>query len=168
MNHIRTCSYLILAFLLLFGCASSKTLGRVPTDMQDFKLSDNEIKEKFPEISNYNKKETEATLTHCATFDQLVALWGPPDETKNNWLRFHVPAFGAVAVGSIAGGGVVGATVGTGIVLGMVPAPFQTYTWHKGNYTINADSDLTIFCGYKRRLISWEWIPDSDQAEEQQ
>jgi hypothetical protein len=141
-----------------FGCASSRALGKLPTGPQDFNLSENEIKDKFPEISIYEKGKLKNVFGYCTPIKEVITLWGEPDDKKANWLRYHIPALGAVAVGSIAGGGIVGASVGTVIVLGMSPAPFQIYTWHKGNYVINVNIDTTIFCGYMKRLLYWEWV----------
>ena len=160
MRYLQISSYLILFLLFHFGCASYRPLGNIPTDQKDFNLSKDDIRAKFPEVAIYDKKGFKDVLGRCTPIQELVSLWGEPDKKKNDWFRYHIPAFGAIAVGGIAGGGVVGTTVGTGIVLGIAPAPFQTYTWHKGNYTINVNTDLSIFCGYKRRLIYWEWVPD--------
>lgn len=144
--------------ILTFGCASSRALGKLPTGPQDFNLSENEIKDKFPEISIYEKGKLKNVFGYCTPIKEVITLWGEPDEKRDHWWRFHIPAAGAIAVGSVAGGGIVGALFGTGIVIGMNPVPIRTYIWHKGNYAINADIDSSIFCGYMKRLLYWEWV----------
>ena len=49
---------LCLLSLLLFavGCATSRPLGQIPHDEQDFKLSMEELKTKYTEISVYERK----------------------------------------------------------------------------------------------------------------
>ena len=46
----------VLVCLILFsGCATTNPLGPLPTDMQEYYLSKNELIEKYPDISVYEK-----------------------------------------------------------------------------------------------------------------
>lgn len=141
-----------------FGCASSRSLGSIPTESQDFLLPKEELKSNFPEIAVYEKENIKKPFGYCTPINELISLWGEPDQEKTDLLRFHGPAAGAIAVGTIAGGGPIGAVVGTGIVLVISPKPFQKYTWIKGNYRVLVDIETSIFCGYRTRLLTWEWL----------
>jgi hypothetical protein len=146
--------------MTLSACASAPSIvGKIPTEQQDFTLSKNELSAKFPVITNYDLEHIKISdaFIRCTSIEDLTNSWGKPTEITNDWLHFHAIALGAVAVGSIAGGGIAGATIGTGIVMAMMPLPYQTYTWNKGNYSIEAKVDTGIFCGYRTRIQHWNW-----------
>jgi len=160
----KAVTYSIFIFIIVshMGCAGPRSLGSIPTESQDFLLSKEELKSKFPEIAVY-EEENVKPFGYCTPLNELISVWGNPDEEKYDLMRFHGPAAGAIAVGTFTGGGPIGAIVGAGIVLGISPKPFQKYTWFKGNYRILVETDTSIFCRYRTRLLTWEWSTIDDK-----
>ena len=159
MNYFNVLTLSCAVLVTLSGCAATPSIfGKIPTEQQDFTLSKNDLSAKFPEITNYELDHVKISdvFTRCTSIEDLVKTWGKPAEITNDW-HYHAIALGAVAVGSVAGGGITGGAIGTGIVMAIMPLPYQTYTWNKGNYNIDATVDTAIFCGYKTRIRHWKW-----------
>ncbi len=160
---IRMKIVLFLIFLIASSCATSRPLGLLPHDEQDFKMSIEELKAKYPDISIYEKEGF--SFGYRTPIKEVIEQWGEPDEKKVQLLQ-HGLMFTAIAAGGIASGGITGPLVGTVIVLGMYPVPSKIYSWEKGDYVIEAVVDSSIFGGYIKRLWYWEWKKKKDTKSE--
>lgn len=150
---LRLC--LFISLMIFAGCATSRPLGAIPKEPQDFILPFAELKAKFPELAVYEKKDF--SLGYRTPVQDVIDQWGEPNNKSVQWWRPHGLALPALIVGGVASGGIEGPLIGAGIVLGMFPVPVMVYIWEKGDYLIDVYVDSSILGGYMKRLWYWEW-----------
>ncbi len=132
---------------ILVGCASTRQLGELPATESEFNLSLDELKEKYPDITEYNKG-----FGHCTSVDEFVSKLGEPSTIDTEDLQMP---FLSVPIG-ISAGGVGGAAVVV-IAYGMYPKQPRKYYWVKGKYLVSARVLTDISCRYNNRVHMFEW-----------
>ncbi len=134
----------------LYGCATNRALGPVPTEPDEFKLPLASLRSNYHELDVYYLGNL--FVGYCTPIEQLKKLWGEPNEVVTEWLQVPV----LVVPIALAGGGAGGA-IATGIVYGMYPKQPERYIWRKGNYEIETRVLTEIGCGYEPRIHHWQW-----------
>lgn len=76
--HIAVRLCLFISLLLFTGCATSRLLGAIPKEPQDFNLPVEELKAKFPEIAVYEKKDF--SLGYRTPVQDVIDQWGEPNK----------------------------------------------------------------------------------------
>ena len=117
----------ICVFIFISGCASSRTIGKIPTESADFLLSENDLKNEYPEIVVYEIDRIEKPFGYCTGINDLINAWGEPEEKGNEW-RFHGLAAGSIIAGSLTGGG-----------------PFGAARRHRHNFSYGTDPYAILF-----------------------
>jgi len=136
----------IILSILLSGCATKK-LGDLPSLKEEFNLSLDVLKKKYPDITAYNEG-----IGHCTSVEEFISKLGDPSRVDTEY--FQVPAL-SVPIGiSVGGPGGVAAIV---IAYSMFPEQPKKYYWVKGKYLISARVLTDIMCGYDNRIHMFEW-----------
>lgn len=141
------------SLLALCGCATTRTMGPLPSHESDFVRPISELKASYPEISIYERGS--ALFGHCTDIKEVITQLGQPEEIRTEWIQ--VPLI-AVPLGLSSGG--VGGAVGVAIAYGMYPKQPKNYVWSRGDYKITARAVVDVSCGYNTRIhmINWENI----------
>lgn len=131
----------------MVGCASTRQLGELPFKENEFNLSLGELKEKYPDISEYNKG-----IGYCTSVDEFVSKLGEPSTIDKE--EFQMP-FLSIPIGVTVGG--VGGAAAVVIAYGMYPKQPRKYYWVKGKYLISARVLTDFSCRYNNRVQMFEW-----------
>lgn len=145
-NMIKIYTILIISFLHV-GCATNRTLGDLPALDQEFNLSLDDLKHKYPDISAYNEY-----LGHCTDIDEFISKLGEPSRIEKEY--FQLPLL-SIPLG-VSAGGPGGAAVIV-IAYAMFPLQPKNYYWVRGKYVIRARVLSDFTCGYNDRVHMFEW-----------
>ena len=148
---------LILTILVLSGCVAQKPMGEIPTRESDFALTPAELIEAYPSIKDNNLEYIQDATTKTPTLKIFEEKWGPHVSIKDEWTDY------AFRTGYLFGLGYTGLGESTslwplfGALLTLPNAlPHQTYTWNKGDYSIDVTFTNPIFADEKKSLY-WNW-----------
>jgi len=72
----------------LYGCATNRALGPVPTEPDEFKLPLASLRSNYHELDVYYLGNL--FVGYCTPIEQLKKLWGEPNEVVTEWLQVPV------------------------------------------------------------------------------
>lgn len=154
---------LIISTLTFSSCAYSIKPDALPSTPEEFAMTYEELTKKYPDIKVmaelFNFKEVDP--------EEIVQVWGEPDNVKKDWWYF--PAIAGMLGGFwLLGYQPVTIAITGGLAFLAMPVSTKKYVWIKENYCIEANV-RTGLPRYQSSIVGWKWTdlreveePDSD------
>ncbi len=159
---------IILSFtiiLFISGCSiPTPPYEDIPKTKEDFKLSKNEILNKFPAIANHHIDNSGENNKTIPKYKDMISYWGKPTSKKKEWTKyiwnvFHLSSMIGVALEEYF----YDSLFFGGTMIAINPSPPVTYTWEKGDYLIDTTCIKVPFINEKR-CAYWNWKNKEDNS----
>ena len=157
-------SILFLTVFLLCSCAAKKPIVEIPKSESDFTMSPTEILKTYPSIKENSPEyitDAKAKIPPYSTFEQQ---WGTPVSKQKEWGQYIARVGFNFGLTYSALSEISTAWPIFGAIFTLpTPTPNQTYTWDKGDYSIDVTFTDLMF-GNEKEPLYWKWRKKGDEA----
>jgi len=155
---------LFLTVFLLCSCVAKKPIVEIPKSESDFTMSPTEILKVYPSIKENSLEYIADATSKIPPYSTFEQQWGTPVSKQKEWAQYIARVGYNFGLGYSALGELTTSWPVFGAIVTLpAPTPNQTYTWDKGDYSIDVTFANLMF-GNGKEPLYWKWRKKGDET----